>query len=228
MMRIKKIFSDEENRKVMEINLLPSKCCNFNCIFCPIEQKGTQPDRACDFEETREFMETLGRQMDEEKPQVLFINSMGEALFNDQIEKVISLAQSRNIEVSLYTNGYALGNSEYARIAGTCEEVSGEIKAAREETFQKFQRPLKGYSLEAYWKGMADFRRNYTGRFVAYVTLFKGVNDDPESLGCIRGLLGNLRPSAIKVDTPEDERFGKVFGLSPEEFERARKSIMPR
>lgn len=227
-MRIKKIFFDEENRKVMEINLLPSKCCNFNCVFCPIEEKGTQTDRSCTFEETQAFLPTLTERLDKEKPQVLFINSMGEALFNDQIEKVISLAKSRNIEVSLYTNGYALGNPEYARIAGTCEEVSGEIKAAKEETFQKFQRPLKGYSLDAYWKGMADFRKNYTGRFVAYVTLFKGVNDDLDSLGRIREFLEALRPSTIKVDTPEDERFGKPFGLSPEEFERARKSILPR
>jgi len=228
MMRIKKIFSDEENRKVMEINLLPSKCCNFNCVFCPMEERGMQTDRACAFEGTREFMENLGRQMDEEKPEVLFINSMGEALFNDHLEEVISLAKSRNLEVSLYTNGYALGDPEYACIAQACEEVSGEIKAAREETFQKFQRPLKGYSLEAYWKGMADFRRNYTGRFVTYVTLFKGVNDDPDSLERIRMILQNLRPSSIKVDTPEDDRFGKVFGLSPEEFERARKRIMPQ
>ncbi|HOO64254.1 MAG TPA: radical SAM protein [Synergistaceae bacterium] len=228
MMRIKKIFSDEENRKVMEINLLPSKCCNFNCVFCPIEEKGTQTDRACSFEGTRNFLSSLEERMDAEKPRVLFINSMGEALFNDQIEKVISLAKSRDIEVSLYSNGYALGNPEYARIAGICEEVAGEIKAAKEETFQKFQRPLEGYSLDAYWEGMTAFRKEYKGRFVAYVSLYKGVNDDPESLEQIRGLLEKLHPSSIKVDTPEDERFGKLFGLSPEEFERARKSILPR
>ena len=26
----------ENNRKVLEVNILPEKHCNFDCIFCPL------------------------------------------------------------------------------------------------------------------------------------------------------------------------------------------------
>ncbi len=222
-MRVKKIFIDESGRKTMEINVLPSKYCTFDCVFCPLGHDGVKTSEAFHFIETDAFLLSLSEQIDREKPDVLFINSMGEAFSNDQLEDFINLAKSKNIKVSLYSNGYLLGNQEYARLASMCDEVSCEVKAADEATFQKFQRPLQGNTLEKYLENMAGFRENYRGELVAYVCLVKGMNDGSECVARIRENLSRVNPDRVIVETVTDDKFGKSFGVSSgclEEIER--------
>lgn len=224
-MRIKEVYTDPENRKVMEINILPSKYCTFKCVFCPIGQEGEQTEQAFSFEETEPFLSSLSERIDAEKPDVLFINSMGESFANTQLEEIITLAKGKNVQVSLYTNGYLLGKPEFARLASLCDEVSGEIKAVNESSFQKLQRPLAGYSLEDYMKHMTRFRESYGGRYTVYVTLIRGANDDQDSLEWIRGALGRLNPTEVVLETFTDERFGKAFGVPDERLEEIRRSL---
>ena len=225
LMRVKKIYTDPENRKVMEINALPSKYCTFKCVFCPIGQAGEQTEKTFHFEETGPFLLSLAEQIEAEKPDVLFINSMGESFANGQLEEIIALAKGKNMEVSLYTNGYLLGNPAFARIASLCDEVSGEIKAINEPSFQKLQRPLAGYSLEDYLENMIRFRESYSGRFTVYVTLIKGANNDPDSVEWIRKTLLRLNPTTVVFETFTDEKFGKAFGVSEEKFEEIKQAL---
>lgn len=226
LLRVKKIFTDPENNKIMEINILPSKYCNFRCVFCPIGQDGTQSEDAFHFEETKDFLSFLAGQLDNEKPDTLFINSMGESFANEQLEEVISLAKKKNVEVSLYGNGYLLGNPEYARLASLCDEVTGEIKAINEDSFQKLQRPLKGSTLGKYWSNMVRFREGYDGKFKIALSIIRDVNDDPESIEYIKKLLYKLNPDKVLLETFTDEKFGKAFGVSVDKMEMARQMIM--
>ena len=223
-MRVKKVSIDESGRKTMEINVLPSKYCTFSCVFCPLGHDGITTSEAFHFSETDAFLLSLSERIDREKPDVLFINSMGEAFSNDQLEDFISLAKSKNIKVSLYSNGYLLGEPEYARLAFMCDEVSCEIKAVDEASFQKFQRPLEGCTLEQYLDNMAGFRKKYKGELVAYVCLVKGMNDDHTCIARIRENLSRVNPDRVIVETVTDEKLGKSFGVSSgclEEMQRA-------
>lgn len=224
-MGVKKVYTDSENRKVMEINILPSKYCTFKCVFCPIGQTGEQTEETFRFGETGSFLSSLAARIDAEKPDVLFINSMGESFANAQLEEIIAFAKGKKVEVSLYTNGYPLGNAEFSRIASLCDEVSGEIKAVDEPSFQKLQRPLPGYSLETYLGNMTRFRESYKGRFTVYVTLIKGNNDDPDSVEWIRKALKLLNPDAVVFETFTDEKFGKAFGIPDEKLEEIKQAL---
>jgi len=226
-MRVKKVFVDESGRKTMEINVLPSKYCTFGCVFCPLGHDGRiKTDKAFHFSETDGFLLSLSEQIDREKPDVLFINSLGEPFSNDQLEDFINLAKSKNIKVSLYSNGYLLGNPEYARLASLCDEVSCEVKAVDEASFQKFQRPFEGCTLEKYLDNMAGFRKNYKGELVAYVCLVKGMNDDPKCVSRIRENLSRVKPDRVIVETVTDEKLGKRFGVSSNCLEEMKRTIL--
>ena len=226
LMRVKKVYRDSENRKVMEINVLPSKFCTFKCVFCPIGQTGEQTDEAFSFKDTAPFLLSLAERIDAEKPDVLFINSMGESFANNQLEEIIALAKGKNVQISLYTNGYLLGNPQFGRIASLCDEVSGEIKAVNEPSFQKLQRPLTGYSLETHLENMTRFRESFKGRFTVYVSLIKGANDDPDSIEWIRKTLGRLNPTTVVFEPFTDEKFGKAFGVSDEKLEEVKQALI--
>ena len=140
----------EEGKRILEINILPTKHCNFDCIFCPIGRSENKVDDQKAFENVDSSMHELGRMIKNTKSDLVFINSKGESFINDKISEVIDFIKQKGSAVRLLTNGYLLGKDEYKEIANKCDEVLGEIKVITEEDFQKAQRPIQGYTLSNY------------------------------------------------------------------------------
>jgi len=209
----------EADKKILEVNILPEKHCNFDCIFCPIGRSTSKGDTPLKFDASEDALLELAHKIDVINPDLVFINSMGEALVHDKVKEVIALIQSKNVAVRLLTNGYLLGTQLYVDIANTCEEVIGEIKVITEEAFQKVQRPIEGYTLEVYISNMAAFSKQYKGVFILEVTIIKGYNDDDRSIERMKAIITEIAPNKIIVARIEDEPFEKKLGLSDERFD---------
>ena len=160
------------------------------------------------------------------KAELVFINSKGEALVNDKIGDIIDLIKSKGVPVRLLSNGYLLGRDEYIKIANKCDEVIGEIKAISEEDFQKIQRPIEGYTLEEYISNMILFNKQYKGKFILEVTIIKGYNDKEESINKIKNIINKLSPDKIIIERMNDERFKKKLGISDERFDEISKALL--
>ena len=209
---------EEDNKRVLEVNLLPEKYCNFDCIFCPIGRSYNKVDTPQSFDKMESSMKELESIIEENNIDLVFINSKGEALVNDKIVEIIQLIKSKNVKVRLLSNGYLLGKSEYIKIANMCDEVIGEIKTITEEDFKKVQRPIEGYTLEEYVHNMILFNKQYNGRFIFEVTIIKGYNDDNESVDKIKNIIDQLSPDKVIVERMNDEKFKKKLGISDERF----------
>ena len=164
---------EENGKTVLEVNLFPDKYCNFNCIFCPVSRKLThiQTEESVHLDDMAPAMGDLQQRLRDIRPDLVFINSLGEALLLPELEQIIHTIHEAGIPVRLLSNGYLYGNPEYARLAGHCEEVIGELKMAHEAAFQKAQRPLPGYTLHQHINNMVRFRKNYSGRFHLEITI---------------------------------------------------------
>jgi len=211
---------------VLEVNVLPEKHCNFDCIFCPIGRSQNKVDEQKAFDEAESSMAELDSMIEYTKAELVFINSKGEALVNDKIGDIIDRIKSRGLPVRLLSNGYLLGREEYMKIADKCDEVVGEIKAITEEDFQKIQRPVGGYTLVDYISNMVSFNKQYKGKFIFEITIIKGYNDDDESIHKIKNVIGEISPDRIIVARMEDERFRKKLGISDERFEEISKELL--
>jgi len=216
----------EDGRRVLEVNVLPEKHCNFDCIFCPIGRSQNKVDEQKAFDEAESSMAELDSMIEYTKAELVFINSKGEALVNDKIGDIIDRIKSRGLPVRLLSNGYLLGREEYMKIADKCDEVVGEIKAITEEDFQKIQRPVGGYTLVDYISNMVSFNKQYKGKFIFEITIIKGYNDDDESIHKIKNVIGEISPDRIIVARMEDERFRKKLGISDERFEEISKELL--
>ena len=224
----------EDEKKVLEVNILPEKHCNFDCIFCPIGRTENKVDTQISFDEMDNSLIELQNKIDNTKPDLIFINSKGEALVNDKIDiweealklgldedttsEVIDLIKNKGIPVRLLSNGYLLDRNEYIKIANKCDEVIGEIKVITEDDFQKVQRPIEGYTLSEYISNMVSFNKQYKGKFIFEVTIIKGYNDDDKSIEDLKNIINEIYPDKVIVARMDDERFKKKLGISDKRF----------
>lgn len=215
----------EDGKRVLEVNILPEKYCNFDCIFCPIGRSHNKVDTPQSFAEMEHSLRELESKLEKNKVDLVFINSKGEALVNVKIRDIIELIKGKGLPVRLLSNGYLLGRNEFKEIANMCDEVIGEIKAVSEEDFQKIQRPIKGYTLEEYISNMITFNRQYKGKFILEVTIINGYNDTEESMNKIKHIISELSPDKIIVERMNDDRFKKKLGISDERFNEISKII---
>ena len=212
----------EDGKRVLEINVLPEKYCNFDCIFCPIGRSKNKIDTQKSFDHVNEALIELGNT----NPDLIFINSKGEALINDKIEDIIDFIKSKGVPVRLLSNGYILGKDEYIKIANNCDEVIGEIKVITEEDFKKVQRPIEGYTLHDYISNMASFNKQYNGKFIFEITIIKGYNDDSESVNKLKEVIKTISPNKVIVARIDDDVFKKKLGISDERFEEISRELL--
>ncbi|MGG7098485.1 radical SAM protein [Clostridium sardiniense] len=216
----------EDEKRVIEVNILPEKHCNFDCIFCPIGRTQNKVDTQKSFDKIDSSLIELERMIDDTKADLVFINSKGEALVNDKIEDIIDLIKGKNIPVRLLSNGYLLDRDEYIKIANKCDEVIGEIKVITEEDFQKVQRPIEGYTLEEYISNMISFNKQYKGKFIFEITIIKGYNDDDESIEKIKNIIKKISPNEVIVVRMDDEIFKEKLGISDERFKEISNELL--
>lgn len=205
----------EDGKRVLEVNILPEKYCNFDCIFCPIGRSDNKVDTQRSFDN---IDGSLAELIDHTKADLVFINSKGEAFVHDKINDIIDFIKAKGLPVRLLSNGYLLGREKYMKIANQCEEVIGELKVITEEDFQKVQRPIKGYTLAEYISNMVAFQKQYKGKFIFEVTIIKGYNDDEESIQKIKNIIREISPDKIIIVRLEEDRFQKKLGITDDRF----------
>ena len=218
----------EEGKKVLEVNILPEKHCNFDCIFCPIGRSKNKVDTQKSFDEIDISLAELNKKIDETKAELVFINSKGEAFINDKILDIIDFIKNKGVCVRLLSNGYLLGREEFIKIANKFDEIVGEIKVITEEDFQKIQRPIDGYTLEKYINNMISFNKQYKGRFIFEVTIIKGYNDDEESVKKLKEVIKQISPDKIIVARMDDDIFKKKLGISDEKFKEISQELLKK
>ncbi len=208
----------EAGKRVLEVNILPEKYCNFDCIFCPIGRSENKGDTQTSFDGAEDSLIELEQMIDSTQADLVFINSKGEAFVNDRIGDVVDRIKAKGLPVRLLTNGYVLGMDAYKRIANKCDEIIGEIKVAAEEDFQKIQRPIAGYTLAEHISNMASFNQQYDGVFILEVTILKGYNDSEAAVAFTKSVIGRIAPDRILLERMNDERFKGKLGISDEQY----------
>ena len=216
----------EYGKRVLEINILPEKYCNFDCIFCPIGRSQNKVDTQKSFDEMENSLRELESILKNSNVDLVFINSKGEAFVNDKIVDVISLIKGKGLSVRLLSNGYLLGRDEYIRIANMCDEVIGELKVISEEHFQKIQRPIDGYTMKEHISNMASFNKQYNGKLIFEITIIKGYNDDEESIQKLKNVIKEISPDKVVVARIDDEPFKKKLGITDERFEEISNALL--
>jgi wyosine [tRNA(Phe)-imidazoG37] synthetase (radical SAM superfamily) len=213
------------------VDLIPRKTCPYDCIYCEVGPT-TRPTLKRFHYQAPAILRELAAYLERPDRRVDFITltGSGEPTLNLDLGRIIGAIKSMTATpVAVLTNGALLYQPEVRRELAAADVVLPSLDAAREETFQKINRPVKGFTLAQLLAGLTACRREYRGQFWLEVLLLKGVNDSEAELTALRQVLAALGPDKVQLNTsvrPVVEDWARA--LTPEEMEAAAAFLGPR
>ena len=147
----------------MGIDLLPPKTCNFNCIYCEINQA---PKLSCERGEhvpTEIILAEIDNLLADvdrvQKLDVFTITASGEPTLHTGIGKIIRhIKKKTDKPVAVLTNGSQLYLKEVRDDLNAADIVIPSLDGARPKSFRKVNRPAKcSADLETIIQGIANF-----------------------------------------------------------------------
>ncbi len=210
---ISKVYLNEHDERVIDINPLPEKYCNFDCVFCPLGRTRVKTDEPHDLEETGTFLEKLEEALTKKSVDMVFINPDGELFCQSRISEIVDLIKGNGVKIRIISNGYLFKRIDFQAVLNRCDEVIGEVAVTTEEKFQKIQRPLPGYTLKSLVSNMAAFNMQYEGKFILDITILRNYSDSAGDIETFRKFIDQINPDEIYVHTPEKPHLRSAFGI---------------
>ncbi|MFZ5449200.1 MAG: radical SAM protein [Thermodesulfobacteriota bacterium] len=185
------------------VDLIPSKTCPYNCIYCEVGPTTHQTARRFSYQTGKiigELESLLGDLS--QPPDVITLAGSGEPTLNLGLGRIIrTIKEMSEIPVAVLTNGALLYLPEVRQELAAADMVLPSLDAAREETYQFINRPLPELPLASLLEGLNAFRRDYKGQIWLEVMLLAGLNDTEEELTLLQRALAKIEPDKIQLNT---------------------------
>jgi len=187
------------------IDPIPSKTCNFQCIYCQLGKTTNFTNERRDFylkEEIYKEMEEAIKQNKEKFDYITFVGS-GEPTLCKSLGKLILKAKEFSSKpICVITNGGLLYSPEVRRELMSADVVLPTLDAGDEKLFIKINRPHPSIEYEKMIQGYIDFRKEFNGKFWIEIMVMKGINDSKEDLVNIKHKLDLIKPDRIDINVP--------------------------
>lgn len=225
---MKYLFGPVNSRRLglsLGIDLLVSKTCNFNCIYCEI---GAATIFTCERKEytptaniISEIDTLIATQSAATPIDIFTITGSGEPTLHSGLGKIIGHLKKKTAQpVAVLTNGSLLHLADVRTDLGEADIVIPSLDSAREESFQKINRPAGSIKLEQVIQGLEQFSREFSGEFWLEILIVKGINDTPEDISALKKALTIIKPGKVQLNTvarPPLENYAEA--LSQKEME---------
>lgn len=214
------------------IDAVPFKTCSFNCIYCELGKTTHLSIKPRAYVDASQILKELEVFFKKEHPPVdyITIGGSGEPTLNIHIGEIISEVKKLNIApVAVLTNGSLLWKGEVASLLLEADVVLPSLDAARQKTFYRINRPHPRLDIEKIIMGLRDFRKNFLGKFWLEVLFVKGINDKISEIRALRGVLDEIDPDCIHLNTvirPPSEK--SAHCLSREELIKIQGILGPK
>jgi wyosine [tRNA(Phe)-imidazoG37] synthetase (radical SAM superfamily) len=208
------------------IDLVPHKICTYDCIYCQIGKTTKKTLLRKEYVpgeevlgEVKTFLQEGGSSID-----YLSLSGSGEPTLHSKIRSIIKgIKEITTIPVAVITNGSLLYEREVREDLLQADVVLPSLDGASPEVFKKINRSHKKLSAGKVIEGMVEFRKIFKGRIWLEILFCKGVNDTPEELQKMKGVVSRIQPDLVHLNTvvrPPSEDW--VRPLNQKEMEEIR------
>ena len=189
------------------INNIPTKHCNYSCIYCQIGLTNRMISRRREFyspdiifkevQNKIEKLQTAGEKID----YITFVPD-GEPTLDINLGIEIKRLKRFGYKVAVVTNSSLIYDQKVRNDIESADLVSLKIDAGYSNTWKKINRPHGSLELQYIFDGMFEFASRFKGKLITETMLVKGINDSLESIYKTAEIIRMLNPAKAYILVP--------------------------
>ena len=223
----KHVFGPVPSRRLgisLGVDLVVSKSCNLNCIFCECgATKKIQLERKR-FKDMNEILEEISAVLKDIKPDYITFSGSGEPTLSldlGNISKAIKEDLKYEGKICLITNSLLLADENLMKELEYIDLIVPTLNTLTQDMFEKIVRPDYRTSVEEIRKGFINLNKsNYKGKIWIEIFILENINDSDKNFVDIANFLKseNIRYDKIQLNTID--RVGAERDLKAISFEK--------
>ena len=223
----KHVFGPVPSRRLgisLGVDLVVSKSCNLNCIFCECgATKKIQLERKR-FKDMNEILEEISTVLKDIKPDYITFSGSGEPTLSldlGNISKAIKEDLKYEGKICLITNSLLLADENLMKELEYIDLIVPTLNTLTQDIFEKIVRPDYRTSVEEIRKGFINLNKsNYKGKIWIEIFILENINDSDKNFVDIANFLKseNIRYDKIQLNTID--RVGAERDLKAISFEK--------
>lgn len=223
----KHVFGPVPSRRLgisLGVDLVVSKSCNLNCIFCECgATKKIQLERQR-FKDMNEILEEISTVLKDIKPDYITFSGSGEPTLSldlGNISKAIKEDLKYQGKICLITNSLLLADVNLMKELEYIDLIVPTLNTLTQDIFEKIVRPDYRTSVEEIRKGFINLNKsNYKGKIWIEIFILENINDSDKNFVDIANFLKseNIRYDKIQLNTID--RVGAERDLKAISFEK--------
>ena len=227
----KHVFGPVPSRRLgisLGVDLVLSKSCNLNCIFCECgATKKIQLERQR-FKDMNEILNEIQSVLKDIKPDYITFSGSGEPTLSldlGNISKAIKEDLKYKGKICLITNSLLLANEEVTKELEYIDLIVPTLNTLNQDIFEKIVRPDYRTSVDEIKKGFINLNNsNYKGKIWIEIFILENINDSEENFIEIANFLNseNIRHDKIQLNTID--RVGAERDLKAISFDKILKA----
>ena len=227
----KHVFGPVPSRRLgisLGVDLVLSKSCNLNCIFCECgATKKIQLERQR-FKDMNEILNEIQSVLKDIKPDYITFSGSGEPTLSldlGNISKAIKEDLKYKGKICLITNSLLLANEQVIKELEYIDLIVPTLNTLKQDIFEKIVRPDYKTSVEEIKKGFINLNNsNYKGKIWIEIFILENINDSEENFIEIANFLNseNIRYDQIQLNTID--RVGAERDLKAISFDKILKA----
>ena len=227
----KHVFGPVPSRRLgisLGVDLVLSKSCNLNCIFCECgATKKIQLERQR-FKDMNEILNEIQSVLKDIKPDYITFSGSGEPTLSldlGNISKAIKEDLKYKGKICLITNSLLLANEQVTKELEYIDLIVPTLNTLKQDIFEKIVRPDYRTSVDEIKKGFINLNNsNYKGKIWIEIFILENINDCEENFIEIANFLNseNIRYDKIQLNTID--RVGAERDLKAISFDKILKA----
>ena len=223
----KHVFGPVPSRRLgisLGVDLVVSKSCNLNCIFCECgATKKIQLERQR-FKDMNEILEEISTVLKDIKPDYITFSGSGEPTLSldlGNISKAIKEDLKYEGKICLITNSLLRADESLMKELEYIDLIVPTLNTLTQDIFEKIVRPDYRTSVEEIRKGFINLNKsNYKGKIWIEIFILENINDSDKNFVDIANFLKseNIRYDKIQLNTID--RVGAERDLKAISFEK--------
>ena len=227
----KHVFGPVPSRRLgvsLGVDLVVSKSCNLNCIFCECGATKKIQLKRQRFKDMNEILNEIQSVLKDIKPDYVTFSGSGEPTLSldlGNISKAIKEDLKFKGKICLITNSLLLADKQVIKELEYIDLIIPTLNTLKQDIFEKIVRPDYRTSVDEIRKGFINLNNsNYKGKIWIEIFILENINDNEENFIEIANFLNseNIRYDKIQLNTID--RVGAERDLKAISFDKILKA----